>query len=241
MKSFKLLPVFLLFLLAGFRNDHVENDPNKSSHPVADVASATDTLTYLALGDSYTVGRLVPAEDSYPFQLAAKLRSKNLNVAVPTLIAQNGWRTDELIKGITNSGITQKFDIVTLLIGVNNQYQGFDIAIYRSEFVQLLNTAISFAKGNKKHVFVLSIPDWGVTPFATGRNPGKIAGLIDQYNAINREESDKAGVNYVDVTDISRAMSDDPAFLASDRLHPSGKMYALWANGLLRNVMRNLK
>jgi lysophospholipase L1-like esterase len=202
---------------------------------------AADTLAYLALGDSYTVGRLVPVEDSFPYQLVAKLKGKGLAIAPPTLIAQNGWRTDELIKGIAGSGVTQKFDVVTLLIGVNNQFQGFAIDTYRVEFAQLLNTAIALAKGNKAHVFVLSIPDWGVTPFAAIRGPAKIAVQIDLYNKINREESEKAGVNYVDITDISRDVGSDPAYLAADHLHPSGKMYGLWVNRLSKQVEKRLR
>jgi lysophospholipase L1-like esterase len=202
---------------------------------------AADTLAYLALGDSYTVGRLVPAEDSFPYQLVAKLKSKGFNISSPTLIAQNGWRTDELTKGIAGSGVTQKFDIVTLLIGVNNQFQGVDIDTYRVEFAQLLNTAIAYAKGNKTRVFVLSIPDWGVTPFAAIRGPAKIAVQIDLYNKINREESEKAGVNYIDITDISRDVGNDPTYLAADHLHPSGKMYGLWVNRLSKLVEKRLR
>lgn len=202
---------------------------------------AADTLAYLALGDSYTVGRLVPAEDSFPYQLVAKLKSKGVAIAPPTLVAQNGWRTDELIKGIAGSGVTQKFDIVTLLIGVNNQFQGFAIDTYRVEFAQLLNTAIALAKGNKTRVFVLSIPDWGVTPFAAIRGPAKIAVQIDLYNKINREESEKAGVSYIDITDISRDVGNDPAYLAADHLHPSGKMYKLWVNRLERRIRKVLE
>ena len=201
---------------------------------------ATDTLTYLALGDSYTVGRLVPAEDSFPYQLTAKLKSKGFNMASPTLIAQNGWRTDELIKGIAGSGVNKQFDVVTLLIGVNNQFQGFNGDTYRAEFAQLLTTAIAYARGNKAHVFVLSIPDWGVTPFAAIRSPAKIAAQIDLYNKINREESEKAGVNYIDITDITRDVGDDLAYLASDHLHPSAKLYRLWVNRVSKQVEKRL-
>jgi lysophospholipase L1-like esterase len=235
MRSLKLLPVLLLLVLAGFRDDHLSrsNPTQKSLN--------TDTLSYLALGDSYTIGRLVQPEDSYPYQLCAKLKSKGFTISAPTLIAQNGWRTDELIKGIANSGVSQKFDMVTLLIGVNNQFQGYSMAVYRTEFAQLVHTAIAFAKGNPKHVFVLSIPDWGVTPFAFTRNPPKITAEIDQYNEINKDESLKAGVNYIDITGISRSMSDDLSFLASDHLHPSGKMYTLWTDRLFRAVVRQIR
>ena len=191
--------------------------------------SAEHTLNYLALGDSYTIGEMVPTDQSYPNQVAALLAKKGGRIGPPTIIAKTGWRTDELIQGIANAKLTQKFDIVTLLIGVNNQYQNKDTAIYRAEFVQLLKTSIAFAKDNKHHVFVLSIPDWGVTPFANGRNLEKIATEIDAYNRINKEESKKAGVNYINITPLYRQIGDDPAYLAEDKLHPSGKMYEKWA------------
>jgi len=198
--------------------------------------SAQHTLTYLALGDSYTIGEMVAADQSYPNQAATLLNKKGRHVNPPAIIAKTGWRTDELIQGIANANLTQKFDIVTLLIGVNNQYQNKDTAIYRTEFVQLLKTSIAFAKDNKHHVFILSIPDWGVTPFANGRNLEKIATEIDAYNRINKEESKKAGVNYVNITSFYRDMGDDPAYLTEDKLHPSGKMYEKWAK-LIANAI----
>ena len=203
--------------------------------------TAQHTLTYLALGDSYTIGEMVPADQSYPNQVAALLNKKGRHINPPTIIAKTGWRTDELIQGITNANLTQKFDIVTLLIGVNNQYQNKDTAIYHTEFVQLLKTAIDFAKGNKHHVFILSIPDWGVTPFANGRNLEKIAAEINAYNRINKEESKKAGVNYINITSFYRDMGDDPAYLAGDKLHPSGKMYEKWAKLVANAIEGQLK
>jgi lysophospholipase L1-like esterase len=204
-------------------------------------ASAQHILTYLALGDSYTIGEMVPADQSYPNQVVAALNKKGRHINPPTIIAKTGWRTDELIQGITNANLTQKFDIVTLLIGVNNQYQNMDTAIYRREFVQLLKTSITFAKDNKHHVFVLSIPDWGVTPFANGRNLEKIAAEIDAYNRINKEESKKAGVNYINITSLYREIGDDPAYLAADKLHPSGKMYGKWAKLVANAIEGQLK
>jgi len=204
-------------------------------------ASAQHILTYLALGDSYTIGEMVPADQSYPNQVVAALNKKGRHINPPTIIAKTGWRTDELIQGITNANLTQKFDIVTLLIGVNNQYQNMDTAIYRREFVQLLKTSITFAKDNKHHVFVLSIPDWGVTPFANGRNLEKIAEQIDAYNRINKEESKKVGVNYINITSLYREIGDDPAYLAEDKLHPSGKMYQKWAKLVASAIEAQLK
>lgn len=191
--------------------------------------TAEHTLNYLALGDSYTIGEMVAADQSYPNRVAALLNRKGRRINPPAIVAKTGWRTDQLIQGIANANLTQKFDIVTLLIGVNNQYQNKDSAIYRAEFVQLLKTSIAFAKDHKHHVFVLSIPDWGVTPFANGRNLEKIAAEIDAYNCINKEESKKAGVNYINITSLYRQIGHDPAYLAEDKLHPSGKMYEKWA------------
>ncbi|MDO3626865.1 SGNH/GDSL hydrolase family protein [Mucilaginibacter sp. BT774] len=203
--------------------------------------SSQHTLTYLALGDSYTIGEMVPADRSYPNQATALLNKKGRHINPPTIIAKTGWRTDELIQGIANANLTQKFDIVTLLIGVNNQYQNIDTAIYHTEFVQLLKTAIAFANGNKHHVFILSIPDWGVTPFANGRNLEKIASQIDDYNRINKEESKKAGVNYINITSLYRDIGDDPAYLVGDKLHPSGKMYEKWAKLVANAIETQLK
>ena len=199
------------------------------------------TLNYLALGDSYTIGEMVAAEQSYPNQVAALLNKKGRHINPPTIIAKTGWRTDELIQGIANANLVQKFDIVTLLIGVNNQYQNKDTAIYRAEFIQLLKTSIALAKDNKHHVFVLSIPDWGVTPFANGRNLEKIAAEIDAYNHINKEESKKAGVNYINITSLYREIGDAPTYLAEDKLHPSGKMYEKWAKLVANAVEAQLK
>lgn len=203
--------------------------------------STQHTLNYLALGDSYTIGEMVAADESYPNQLAALLTKKGRHINHPIIIAKTGWRTDELIQAIANANLTQKFDIVTLLIGVNNQYQNKDTAIYRAEFVQLLKTSIAFAKDNKHRVFVLSVPDWGITPFANGRNLEKIAVEIDAYNHINKEESKKAGVNYINITSLYREIGDDPAYLAEDKLHPSVKMYEKWAKLVANAVEGQLK
>jgi lysophospholipase L1-like esterase len=196
--------------------------------------TTTDTLTYLALGDSYTIGQSVDAKQSFPVQLKDKLAA--YGVQQPTIIAQTGWTTDNLINAINLGGIAgKKYDIVTLLIGVNDQYQGLSQANYRTKFVQLLNTAIGFAKAGKTHMFVLSIPDYGVTPFAAGQE-ATIGPLIDQFNTINFEESNKAGVNYVNITNISKGAATDLTLVAVDGLHPSGIMYAQWV-ALLSTVV----
>jgi len=199
------------------------------------------TLNYLALGDSYTIGESVELSQSFPYQLKVSLMQQGYMVADPKIIAVTGWTTANLINGITQANLTQKYDFVTLLIGVNNQYQGKSQTQYRIEFVQLLNTAIAFANGNKKHVFVLSIPDYSVTPFAQNSDRTKIATEIDQFNDINFYESTQAGVNYLSITGISRQAAVDPSLIANDGLHPSAKMYSLWVNSLAPMVVNNLK
>lgn len=194
------------------------------------IVSVTDTLNYLALGDSYTIGQSVNAQQSFPYLLAQELPGHK--VSQPTIIAKTGWTTDQLIAAINASDINnQTYDFVTLLIGVNDQYGGYSQANYRVKFVQVLNTAIKFAKGNNAHVFVLSIPDYGVTPYARG-NDGQIGPEIDQFNDINRQESTNAGVNYIDITTISKLAANDATLIADDGLHPSAKMYQLWVDKL---------
>lgn len=193
--------------------------------------SEKPVLTYLALGDSYTIGESVASNESFPFQLAAQLKSHGVNVASPKIIAKTGWTTDELQTAIKAENITQKFDFVTLLIGVNNQYRGYSKVIYRKEFKELLQTAINFAGGNSKKVFVVSIPDWGVTPFgqSSGKTAKSIADDIDAFNAINKEETVGMNVSYTDITPDSRKAATDASLTAKDGLHPSGKMYLQWA------------
>lgn len=186
-------------------------------------------LRYLALGDSYTIGESVAPDERWPNQLARLLRAQRINMAEPEMIAKTGWTTDELNAAIDAVNPQGSYALVTLLIGVNNQYRGRDPEQYRREFAALLQRALGFAGGDPLRVVVVSIPDWGVTPFATSRDRAKIAAEIDLFNRINREESRKSGARYVDVTPISRAATYDPALVAADGLHPSGKMYEQWA------------
>ena len=196
-------------------------------------------VRYLALGDSYTIGESVAEEERWPNQLEALVNSsKEIDV---TIIARTGWTTSELWQGIQAAAPQGTYDMVSLLIGVNNQYRGYDMNEYRDEFKFLLKKAIEYAGGKPEHVIVLSIPDWGVTPFAWGRDAGQIAADIDAYNAINLEESKKAGVHYVDVTPVSREAVSDPALIAGDGLHPSGKMYTMWAEKVLPVATEILK
>lgn len=200
--------------------------------PVTTPAPSNQAIRYLALGDSYTIGESVPENERWSNQLAELLRASpqldGRDVEV-TIIARTGWTTAELWQGIEMRAIQPPYDMVSLLIGVNNQYRGYDINEYREQFRFLLEKAIEYAGDKPANMFVLSIPDWGVAPFAAGRDAAKIAQEIDSFNVVNREEAEKLGVAYVDVTPVSREAANDPSLIAGDGLHPSGRMYAEWA------------
>ena len=197
--------------------------------------------TYLALGDSYTIGEQVPHKDNFPFQTVSLLRDKHLDVADPVIIATTGWTTDELAASIREHNIRETFSFVTLLIGVNNQYRGRRVDNYRQEYMQLLNQAVAFAGGNPDRVFVLSIPDWGATPFAEGRDRSLIEKEIDQYNAACKEITLAHKCHYLDITASTRDHGNKPEYLAADGLHPSGKEYAVWATQLADTFLREIK
>ncbi len=198
------------------------------------------SIRYLALGDSYTIGESVAEAERWPNQLAASLK-QNGYAADVTFIARTGWTTDELWQGIQKANPKPPYDLVSLSIGVNNQYRGYDIEEYRQGFRFLLNKSIEYTGGDENRVFVVSIPDWGATPFAGGRDAAQIASEIDAFNAVSREEAEAVGVHYVDITPISRQVVNDPALIAYDGLHPSAKMYGLWVEELLPQVLEILK
>jgi len=194
---------------------------------------------YLALGDSYTIGEAVEQNESFPYILVNKLRSDNINIDDPVIIAKTGWTTDELESAINSNATNSIYDLVTLLIGVNNQYRGRSADEFRIEFCRLLARAIAFSGWKPSNVVVLSIPDWGVTPFAEGKDRNKIAAEIDEFNEIIRSETQKESANYIDVTVISRLAADDISLLAGDKLHPSAKMYKLWVESLY-NIVKQI-
>jgi len=198
-------------------------------------------ISYLALGDSYTIGEKVDSSQRWPVQLAEKITNLGLEIRAPEIIAVTGWTTDELLEGIGASGIKGTYGLVSLLIGVNNQYRGLSAEEFRKEFRKLLDVSLRFAAGREKRVIVLSIPDWGVMPFARGRDRKKIADEIDRFNEIKRQETEKKGVRFFNITDISRRADTDPSLIASDGLHPSGKMYRLWVEKIAAETMETLR
>lgn len=189
--------------------------------------------TFLALGDSYTIGESVGQNERWPEQLTLELAEKSIALAPPTIIAKTGWTTDELQDGINQAPLDYPYDWVSLLIGVNNQYRGLDIETFKEEFENLLSQAIIFSGNKNAHVFVISIPDWGVMPFAKSQNQEKIATEIDDFNQAIYEICIHNNIRFVDITPISRQVSNHPEWIATDDLHPSGEQYAQWVKELL--------
>ena len=189
--------------------------------------------TFLALGDSYTIGESVGQNERWPEQLTLELAEKSIALAPPTIIAKTGWTTDELQEGINQAPLDYPYDWVSLLIGVNNQYRGLDIETFKEEFENLLSQAIIFSGNKNAHVFVISIPDWGVMPFAKSQNQEKIATEIDDFNQAIYEICIHNNIRFVDITPISRQVSNHPEWIATDDLHPSGEQYAQWVKELL--------
>lgn len=191
---------------------------------------------YLALGDSYTIGESVRAHERWPVQLAKTLRDNGKPMGEPTIIATTGWRTDNLSDAIAQADLMTAYDLVSLSIGVNNQYQGKSPNRYAIEFEALLLTAIKLANGIKANVFVVSIPDYGYTPFGKAKQI-EISKELDHFNEINNAITKKLGVKYFNITDISRNGLDLPDLVAGDGLHPSGKMYGLWVERIAKGLI----
>jgi lysophospholipase L1-like esterase len=192
-------------------------------------------LAYLALGDSYTIGEGVPPEGRWPVQLAQALREAGIAIQDPRIIATTGWTTAELLAAMDAAEPLGAWGFATLLIGVNNQYRGCELDEYERDFLQLLERTVALAGGRADRVLVLSIPDWGATPFgvASGRGLQRIADELDTYNAAAHAICESHGVAFVDVTGISRRHAGDAAMLVDDGLHPSAAMYARWAEAAL--------
>lgn len=215
----------------------------KESYPIQTNQSNQINMTYslLALGDSYTIGESVPGQDNFPNKTVQLLKNAAYNFKQAEIVARTGWTTDELQNNINNHSFTPPYNIVTLLIGVNNQYRGRPVDTYKPEFENLLRQAIQLAGGKPDHVIVLSIPDWSVTPFAAGRDRDQIAKEIDTYNAANRTISENHKVHYIDITPWTREAANDLSLLAPDGLHPSGKEYYRWSEKLADKIKALVK
>ncbi len=190
------------------------------------------TTRYLALGDSYTIGESVTEKERWPVQLAEALRKDGWNIADPRIIATTGWRTDNLQNAMRIAKLQPEYDLVSLLIGVNNQYQGKPIEQFKKEFEELVKSAIELARGRADHVFIVSIPDYGYTPFGKSKQE-KISRELDEYNNLSREIAKRYSIRYIYITDITRKGLEDPSLVASDGLHPSGKAYAKFVERIL--------
>jgi lysophospholipase L1-like esterase len=232
--------VFILIVgLIGCRKEPTLNPPVTN---VSFTPNPTPTpLRILALGDSYTIGQGVNREERFPHQTVTRLKALNRNFLEPEYIAQTGWTTANLLNAIQQEQKPKNYDIVTLLIGVNNQYQGRDTGEYRIQFTQCLQQAIIHAANRKDRVFVLSIPDYSVTPFGKSRNPEKISREIDIFNNINISVTLSFGVGYIEITKASRDALNDPSLIASDNLHPSAKEYQKWAEKLVPEILAKLR
>lgn len=242
-----LLPVFLLLAATACEKP----EPHNSFPPVYPPASTIDTTstndtsfqrTYLALGDSYTIGQSVLANQRFPVQTVAMLSNVQVNFNQPEIIAQTGWTTANLLSAINSTPPSKPgYDIVSLLIGVNNQYQHRTQDEYRQEFITLLERAIQYAGNKKNRVFVLSIPDYSVTPFASASNTALIARQIDSFNVINKAVALQYQVHYLNITEDTRQAAIYPSLIASDGLHPSGSEYAVWAAKLAPMIQLALR
>jgi len=196
--------------------------------------------SYLALGDSYSIGEQVPFAENLPNQTVQQLRKTGFAFYAAEIIAKTGWTTDELSNAIESTSFLKKYDIVSLLIGVNNQYRGRSAAEFKIEFEQLLQKAILFADNKPGRVFVLSIPDWGVTPFAAGKNRNQVTKEIDAFNTVCHKAATAFQTHFINITDSQRADITKAEFLAPDGLHPSAMEYNKWADKLTHAILKQL-
>lgn len=233
-KSRNLILVVSLFIL-NFSGCYINKRIKRQTE------NSVELMKYLALGDSYTIGEGVPEFQRFPMQLADSLRKEGININDPEIIAKTGWTTDELQAAVDAAAPPIDYSLVTLLIGVNNQYRNYSIEAYKDEFTILLKRAIAYAQGNPNRVLVVSIPDWGVTPFADGRDRALIAREIDNYNNIKKTIANNFDVKYIDITEVSRKYGLDASMVVSDGLHPSAKLYAKWVSLILPFAKSALK
>lgn len=196
-------------------------------------------IQYLALGDSYTIGEQVPQNQSFPFQFRDLISHQGVKLPDPVVIAKTGWTSDELAMALQESPLSGPFSLVTLLIGVNDQYRGRTLESYLENLSSLIGSAIALAGGDPNRVYLLSIPDWGTTPFAEGKDREQIARQIDLFNQKKKEQAVSAGTHFLDITDSTRAHGSLHEFLVEDGLHPNEKEYAIWAGRLAAAIREN--
>lgn len=232
--------IFLFILFFGaIACKKALDEPARTGNPAPVVTAPVNdsSYTYLALGDSYTIGQSVPVTDRFPVQTVTRLRTDGfVNMKDPQIIATTGWTTDDLSNALNVQHPSGPYNIVSLLIGVNDQYQRHDTIGYRDRFWNLLNRSVQLAGGRRDHVFVLSIPDYSVTPFATYYDTGSIRKQLDWFNAINKEVTLQNYCSYLDITPSTREAANDPSLIAFDGLHPSGKEYNKWAMWLAEKI-----
>jgi lysophospholipase L1-like esterase len=204
--------------------------------------SQSQSMTYLALGDSYTVGEAVPLENSWPHKLVYQLQSDGFDVQEPKIIAITGWRTDELIAAVKDQkkDLDKHYDIVSLLIGVNNQYQKKNISKYKREFKKLIKIGLSKSKYGAEGVFIVSIPDYGVSDFAKEEKLEHVAKEVAKYNKVAAKIAMKYGITFYDITPVSKTTEGDQSMFAEDKLHPSAKQYQLWLDIFYEEVKAKL-
>ncbi|HEY2725859.1 MAG TPA: GDSL-type esterase/lipase family protein [Parafilimonas sp.] len=222
-------------------SDTTMNNNDSTNTDSTDNSDTTNTYTWLALGDSYTIGQSVNEDERFPAQTISILNNKNLSFKTPEYIATTGWTTLNLLDAIAQQNLQPPYNVVSLLIGVNDQYQHFDTGGYRIHFTQCLQNAIALAGNKPEHVFVLSIPDYSVTPYAQNSDTAQIRKELDEFNAINKEITLLYNISYTDITPLTREAKNDASLIAGDGLHPSGKEYAKWAALLAPQIEKVLK
>jgi len=231
-KIYILIPITIWMLMACSKADSTNANPINPGT----TNNFTDSINYLALGDSYTIGTSVDAVDSYPNQTFQLLKGAKFTMNSVQIIAKNGWTADDLKNGLASADKKSMYQIVSLLIGVKNQYQGRSIKDFETAFVSVLQSAILLTGNKSKRVFVISIPDWGITPFASGRDRKEIATEIDNYNLICEKNAKLYGANYINITDAYRLEGFKPDYLSYDGLHPSKLEYNKWAIKLTQQI-----
>lgn len=201
----------------------------------------THYSTFLALGDSYTIGESVPLFENFPYQVVQLMRKEKYHFQAPEIVAKTGWTSNELAEHILHNVLNDQYDFVTLLVGVNNQYRGLAIKDFENDFEFLLNKAIHLAGNKSNRVMVLSIPDWGYTPFANGKEIQKISKEIDEYNEVCSNIAKKVKTHFINITDETRAEKNNLQALANDRLHYSKSTHLRWAEKVSSIMKQELK